>query len=130
MDELLKLLWESMNDRLYQMTAGGPRKRDGDFRVRIRPVLLQGSLFFQMERFCGNQVFHKNMSDREAVEIAAGGQTVYEGATNRPQGHVQALSINTNGSTEVWGWGVNMYGELGDRRGIKATKTENRETGI
>lgn len=71
MDELLKLLWESMNDRLYQMTAGGPRKRDGDFRVRIRPVLLQGSLFFQMERFCGNQIFHKNMSDREAVSAMA-----------------------------------------------------------
>ena len=45
------------------------------------------------------------------VEIAAGGQTVYEGATNRPQGHVQALSINTNGSPEVWGWGVNMSWE-------------------
>ncbi len=71
MDELLKLLGESMNDRLYQMTAGGPRKKGGELRVRIRPILLRGRLSFQMERFCGSQVFHRNLTDREAVSAMA-----------------------------------------------------------
>lgn len=62
------LLRDSLTDRLYQMTAGGPRKKDGDSRIRIRPVLLRNRLTFQVERYRENQVFHENLT---AVQAAA-----------------------------------------------------------
>ena len=68
MDELRALLQESLNGELYQMTAGGPRKKDGDVRFKVRPVMIRDRLFFQMETFRGNQVFHRNLSGEEACE--------------------------------------------------------------
>lgn len=66
MDELRALLQESLNGELYQMTAGGPRKKDGDTRVRVRPVMIRDALLFQLETFRGNQVFHRNLPAEEA----------------------------------------------------------------
>lgn len=68
MDELRKLLSISLNEELYQMTAGGPRNKEEDSRIKIRPVMIKGELVFQMERFRGKQVFHENLSAAEAAE--------------------------------------------------------------
>ena len=35
MDELRKLLSISLNEELYQMTAGGPRNKEEDSRIKI-----------------------------------------------------------------------------------------------
>ena len=66
MEELYKLLQESLNERLYQITAGGPRKKDGAVRLKLRPVMIKDEL--QMECYRGNQVFHRNVSAAEAME--------------------------------------------------------------
>ena len=68
MEELYKLLQESLNERLYQITAGGPRKKDGAVRLKLRPVMIKDELCFQLERYRGNQVFHRNVSAAEAME--------------------------------------------------------------
>lgn len=67
MEELKNLLEESLNEGLYQMTAGGSRNKDAGSRVKVRPVLIGGKLLFQIETYRGNQVFHKNMPKEEAV---------------------------------------------------------------
>ena len=68
MEEVYKLLQESLNERLYQITAGGPRKKDGAVRLKLRPVMIKDELCFQMESYRGNQVFHHNVSAAEAME--------------------------------------------------------------
>ncbi|WP_455615065.1 class I SAM-dependent methyltransferase [Eisenbergiella sp.] len=68
MEELYKLLEESLNERLYQITAGGPRKKDGNIRLKLRPVIIKDELCFQLESYLGNQVFHRNVSASEAME--------------------------------------------------------------
>ena len=59
---------ESRNERLYQITAGGPRKKDGAVRLKLRPVMIKDELCFQLECYRGNQVFHRNVSAAEAME--------------------------------------------------------------
>ena len=59
---------ESLNERLYQITAGGPRKKDGAVRLKLRPVMIKDELCFQLECYRGNQVFHRNVSAAEAME--------------------------------------------------------------
>ena len=68
MEELYKLLQESLNERLYQITAGGPRKKDGAVRLKLRPVMIKDELCFQLESYRGHQVFHRNVSAAEAME--------------------------------------------------------------
>ena len=68
MEELRALIQESLTGELYQMTAGGPRKKDGDVRLRVRPVMLRDRLLFQLESFRENQVFHRNLTEEEAGE--------------------------------------------------------------
>ena len=46
MEELYKLLQESLNERLHQITAGGPRKKDGTVRLKLRPVMIKDELCF------------------------------------------------------------------------------------
>ena len=68
MEKLRALLEESLTGELYQMTAGGPRKKDGDIRLKVRPVMLGDRLLFQLENFRGNQVFHRNLAKEEAEQ--------------------------------------------------------------
>ena len=62
MEELYKLLEESLNERLYQLSVGGPRNKDGDIRLKLRPVMIKTEIYFQLESFRGNQVFHENLT--------------------------------------------------------------------
>ena len=84
MEKLRALLEESLTGELYQMTAGGPRKKDGDIRLRVRPVMLGDRLLFQLENFRGNQVFHRNLAKEEA-----------EQAVLEAMGDFRQLSIKT-----------------------------------
>lgn len=68
MEELYKLLEESLNEKLYQISVGGPRNKDGDIRLKLRPVMIKTEIYFQLESFRGNQVFHENLTAGEAAE--------------------------------------------------------------
>ena len=71
MDELKKLLQESLGKSLYQITVSGPREhtQDGVSKRKLRPVLLKGGLAFQVTSYKGQQVFHENCTADEAAAI-------------------------------------------------------------
>lgn len=62
MDELKSRLSEFLSDRLYQIVISNPRSREQVSKVKVRPVLLKGKLYFQETVTKGTQVFHENFS--------------------------------------------------------------------
>lgn len=68
MEELEKLLKESLNEKLYQIILSNPRKKENILKIKIRPVMVKGVLMFQETRFIGTKVYHKNLTDKELTE--------------------------------------------------------------
>ena len=54
-----------LNDRLLQIIISNPVSKDGCMKVKIRPLLLRGTLTYQAEEFVGKQAFHKNFTQAE-----------------------------------------------------------------
>ena len=65
MDELRKLLEEQLNQELVQIVISKARNGQSGGKIRIRPVLLKGELFFQTEQCLGPKVFHENWHVRD-----------------------------------------------------------------
>ena len=70
MEELREKLSLFLSDRLYQVIISNPRRKDGIFKVRIRPVIVKNVLCFQETAWKGSQVFHENYSREEALKAA------------------------------------------------------------
>lgn len=68
MEELKSRLWEFLSDRLYQIVISNPRNREQASKVKVRPVLLKGKLYFQETVTRGTQVFHENFSKEETYD--------------------------------------------------------------
>lgn len=68
MEELRKILEDSLNIDFIMAVLSSPRTKDGAQKVKVRPVLKQDTLFFQCERFQNNQAFHENRSAGETCE--------------------------------------------------------------
>ncbi len=60
MEELKEKLSEILTDKLYQIIISNPRNKGGVFKIKIRPVLVKGELFFQETKSEGTKVFHDN----------------------------------------------------------------------
>lgn len=60
-----------MNQELSRIIISNPVQGSGISRVKIRPVLLSGSLLFQAEEQVGAQAFHKNMEKEECILYTA-----------------------------------------------------------
>ena len=65
------VLDDFLDGRLYGATISNPLSKGGIEKVKIRPVMLRGSLVFQAEEFKGNQAFHKNLQKEEAKEYVS-----------------------------------------------------------
>ena len=65
-EQLEKLMWETVDDGLYQMILSNPRDKNGVFKIKIRPVMVKGRLLFQQTKYEGTKVFHENL-DRDAA---------------------------------------------------------------
>ena len=65
------VLDDFLDGRLYGATISNPLSKGGIEKVKIRPVMLRGSLVFQAEEFKGNQAFHKNLEKEEAKEYVS-----------------------------------------------------------
>lgn len=59
-EQLGILLQDTVDSRLYQIVLSNPRKKDGAFKIKIRPVMLKGRLVFQETVYKGTKVFHEN----------------------------------------------------------------------
>lgn len=72
MEKVKELLLESLTENLYQIVVSGAREKEGAQKLKVRPIMLQGQLVFQVSRFVGKQVMHENLSAQEAAERLIG----------------------------------------------------------
>lgn len=63
MEELLR---ETVGEGLYQIILSNPKNKEKISKVKIRPVMLKGKLYFQETAYVGAQVFHDNF-DKEII---------------------------------------------------------------
>lgn len=61
MEKLKQILEETVGDQFLQMTISNPRQKGEISKIKIRPVLLKGTMYFQESVFKGNQVLHNNI---------------------------------------------------------------------
>ena len=66
MENLKTLFEENLNTDFIAATLSSPRTKGGAVKVKVRPLLKKGTLFFQLEEFKGNQAFHRNLPTQEA----------------------------------------------------------------
>ena len=67
MNELTSVLREMINEELDQLILSNSRDQDMGTKVKVRPVLIKGELFFQETLYKGTQVFHENFGAEEMI---------------------------------------------------------------
>lgn len=60
MEELRNRLADFLSERLYQIIISNPRRKEETFKVKVRPIMMKGSICFQETISRGTQVFHDN----------------------------------------------------------------------
>lgn len=68
MKEVQGLLEEYSNEKLYQIILSNPVQKEGAFKLKVRPVLKNESILYQVSAFEGTKVFHHNYEQSELVE--------------------------------------------------------------
>lgn len=72
MNQIEELLKRVLTSLLVDMVISGARG-GGDFiKIKVRPVMIRDSLFFQVSRYTDKQVFHENMTAEDALETLSG----------------------------------------------------------
>lgn len=66
-EELREAYEGFLNDTLERMIFSNPRNREHFIKMIVRPLLLKGTLKFQVEEFTEKQAFQKNLSREEAL---------------------------------------------------------------
>lgn len=69
MEELRRIIIESLNIDFLSATLSNPKNKDGVKKVKVRPILRKDVLMFQCEAHQNNQVFHDNYEAQQASEI-------------------------------------------------------------
>lgn len=72
MDDLRTVLRDVLNEKLIQMTLSHSRRPEMAEKLKLRPVRIRETLFFQETLYRGTQVFHANYQAEETVERLAG----------------------------------------------------------
>lgn len=72
MENLKQLLTDNLNIDFINATLSAPRKTGTISKVKVRPILKKGTLFFQLETFQNQQAFHENISPAEAIDRLCG----------------------------------------------------------
>ena len=68
MENIKKLLCETLNIDIIQAMLSNPRTKEGIIKVKVRPVMMKDRLFLQLESFSKTQAFHENLEPEAAVE--------------------------------------------------------------
>ena len=66
-EQLIQIGREFLDENLLRIVISNPSDKQGVSKVKVRPLLLKGSLIFQAEELVGNQAFHKNFSAGECI---------------------------------------------------------------
>lgn len=72
MNELRQLLQENLNIEFISAVLSNPRNKDGASKIKVRPLMKDEKLMFQLEVFQNNQAFHTNAEAEEAVSLILG----------------------------------------------------------
>lgn len=67
-EQLTELLQGTVDDALYQIILSNPREKDKAFKIKIRPVMIKGTILFQAAVYEGTKVFHDNLTREAAIE--------------------------------------------------------------
>ena len=65
---IMERIKDFLDEQLGQIILSNSRRKEEVSKVRVRPLLLQEKLVFQVEEFRGNQAFHQNLMKDEAYE--------------------------------------------------------------
>ena len=68
MTEIRELCEEYVCKDLYQIIISNPQKNSEISKVKIRPIMLKETLFFQVTETRGAQVFHENYDKRQVID--------------------------------------------------------------
>lgn len=67
MENIKKLLCETLNIDFIQAILSNPRTKEGIIKVKVRPVMMKDRLFLQLESFSKTQAFHENLEPDAAL---------------------------------------------------------------
>lgn len=65
-EKLTGILEQFINNKLYAAVISNPFEKDKIIKIKLRPLIIKGSLLYQAEEFTEKQAFHKNMTAAEA----------------------------------------------------------------
>ena len=68
MSEIRGLCEEYIGKDLYQIIVSNPNKGSEISKVKIRPVMLKETLYFQATEYRGAQVFHENYNKQQLID--------------------------------------------------------------
>ena len=72
MNQIEELLKRVLTSLLVDMVISGARGGGGFIKIKVRPVMIRDSLYFQVSRYTDKQVFHENMTAEDALETLSG----------------------------------------------------------
>lgn len=68
MEKLKELLLQALQEGLYQIVVSAPRKKEGPSKLKIRPVMINNQLCYQVSSFIDTKVYHENQTAQELGE--------------------------------------------------------------
>lgn len=89
--EVMEFLEKVMNENLVDMILSGAKRAEYPSKIKVRPVIMKGGLFFQVTRYEGKKVLHENMDGVEARQYVA------DAAVNCYK-QTQVVTVNGQGS--------------------------------
>ena len=72
MNQIEELLKRVLTSLLVDMVISGARGGVDFIKIKVRPVMIRDSLYFQVSRYTDKQVFHENMTAEDAFETLSG----------------------------------------------------------
>lgn len=67
MERLKNLLYDGINENLYQIILSNPQNRERAEKIKIRPVMVKDKLLFQETIYAGTKVFHENFPKEDLI---------------------------------------------------------------
>ena len=68
MEKLKELLLQALQEGLYQIVVSAPRKKEPPSKLKVRPVMINNQLCYQVSSFIDTKVYHENQTAQELVQ--------------------------------------------------------------
>lgn len=101
MEELRQVLQECMNIDLLKMIISNPKSKDGVLKIKVRPIMLRESLYFQCESFTKTQAFQKNLTEIQVIEQIMEWMESFRQVQLETTGKTYAILISKKGKVNI-----------------------------